>query len=59
MAAKKTAKPKAHPGFAAVQSKVEGEGYTKKEAGAIVASAARKASPAAKKANPSLKRVKS
>jgi hypothetical protein len=47
-----------HPGFKAVQSKIEGEGYSKKSAGAILASASRKASPAAKKANPSLKKVK-
>ena len=47
-----------HPGFKAVQSKVEGEGYSPAVAGAIVANAARKASPAAKKANPNLKKVK-
>ncbi len=49
---------KKHPGFKAVQSKIAGEGYSKKAAGAILASATRKASPAAKKANPALKRVK-
>lgn len=49
---------KKHPGFKAVQNKIEKEGYSKKEAGAITASAARKASPAAKKANPHLKKVK-
>lgn len=38
--------------FKAVQSKVEGEGYSKASAGAIVASAA------AKKKNPRLLRVK-
>jgi len=48
---------KAHPGFAAVQSKIEGEGYSKKSAGAILANASRKASPAAKKANPRLNRI--
>jgi hypothetical protein len=48
---------KAHPGFAAVQKKIEGEGYSKKSAGAILANASRKASPAAKKANPNLKKV--
>lgn len=48
---------KKHPGFAAVQKKIEGEGYSKKEAGAILANASRKASPAAKKANPALKKV--
>jgi hypothetical protein len=56
---------KAHPGFAAVQSKVAsrknprtGKPYGKKVAGAIIASAARKASPMAKKMNPNLKKVK-
>ena len=49
---------KAHPGFASVQKKVEGEGYTKEQAGAIVASAARKASSSAKKKNPRLNKVK-
>lgn len=47
-----------HPGFAAVQSKIEGEGYSKESAGAILAAKTRGASPAAKKANPNLKRVK-
>lgn len=47
-----------HPGFKAVQSKVQSEGYSKEAAGAIVASAARKASSAAKKKNPNLKKVK-
>jgi hypothetical protein len=47
-----------HPGFKAVQEKIEGEGYSKDSAGAILASRTRKASPAAKKANPRLKRVK-
>jgi len=47
-----------HPGFAAVESKVEKEGYSKEQAGAIVASTARHASAAAKKANPNLKKVK-
>ncbi len=49
---------KKHPGFKAVQGKIEKEGYSKKEAGAILAKASREASPAAKKANPHLKRVK-
>jgi len=48
---------KAHPGFAAVQKRIEGEGYSKKSAGAILANASRKASTAAKKANPKLKKV--
>jgi hypothetical protein len=47
-----------HPGFKAVQAKVQSEGYSKEQAGAIVANAARKASPAAKRANPNLKNVK-
>lgn len=47
-----------HPGFKAVQKKIEGEGYSKEQAGAILASKTRSASPAAKKANPNLKRVK-
>ena len=47
----------AHPGFKAVQSKIQREGYSKKAAGAILANASRKASPAAKKANPRLNKV--
>ena len=47
-----------HPGFAKVQGKIEKEGYSKKAAGAILASATRKASAKAKKSNPKLKRVK-
>lgn len=47
----------AHPGFAAVQKKIEGEGYSKGAAGAILAHASRNASPSAKKANPRLNRV--
>ena len=55
---------KAHPGFKAVQNKIAKKvkprkGETKKEAaGAILAAAARKASPSAKKKNPRLKKVK-
>lgn len=49
---------KAHPGFAAVQDKIEREGYSKKTAGAILAARSRGASKAAKKANPRLNRVK-
>jgi uncharacterized protein YoaH (UPF0181 family) len=55
MAKAKTTKK--HPGFKAVEKKVMKEGYSKKEAGAVVASAARKASAKAKKANPRLKKV--
>jgi hypothetical protein len=49
---------KTHPGFKAVQAKIEGEGYSKRAAGAILASKTRHASAAAKKKNPHLKRVK-
>lgn len=49
---------KQHPGFAAVQKKIaKKEGISSDRAGAILASAARKASPKAVKANPRLKRV--
>ena len=48
-----------HPGFKAVQAKIEKkEGVSGKAAGAILASATRGASKAAKKANPRLKNVK-
>lgn len=47
-----------HPGFASVQRKIEGEGYSKKIAGAILAHRTRAASASAKKANSRLKRVK-
>jgi hypothetical protein len=49
---------KAHPGFKAVQGKIESEGYSKKIAGAILAARSRNASKSAKKANPRLDRVK-
>ena len=50
---------KAHPGFKRVQASIaKKEGVSKASAGAILASATRKASPAAKKANPALKKVK-
>lgn len=52
---KKSAK---HPGFQSVQKKIMKEGYSKKQAGAILASKTRSASKKAKKANPRLKRVK-
>jgi hypothetical protein len=46
-------------GFKKAQSSIEKkEGYSKKEAGAILAGATRKVSPAAKAANPNLKKVK-
>lgn len=48
-----------HPGFDAVQSRIAARaGVPMKNAGAILASATRKASPAAKKKNPALKKVK-
>lgn len=47
-----------HPGFKAVQKKIQGEGYSKRAAGAILANKTRHASAAAKRANPRLKRVK-
>lgn len=50
-------KNKKHPGFKAVQKKIESEGYSKESAGAILANASRKASPSAKKQNPRLKKV--
>jgi hypothetical protein len=49
---------KAHPGFAAVKKHIEGEGFSKKVAGAILASRTRHASKSAKKKNPRLNRVK-
>lgn len=50
---------KAHPGFAAVQSKIASkEGVSKKAAGAILAARSRGASASAKKKNPRLMRVK-
>ena len=53
MAAKK------HPGFKAAQASIaRKEGVSKKAAGAILASATRKASPTAKRRNPNLKKVK-
>jgi hypothetical protein len=48
---------KKHPGFKAVEKKVAKEPGIKNP-GAVVAAAARNASPAAKRANPNLKRVK-
>lgn len=47
-----------HQGFKAVQKKIEGEGYTKEQAGAILASKTRNASPQAKAKNSMLKKVK-
>lgn len=48
----------AHPGFQAVQEKIaQQQGIPMKNAGAILASSSRHASPAAKKANPRLNNV--
>lgn len=45
--------------FGKVQAKIaKKDGVSKKAAGAILASASRKASPAAKRKNPKLKKVK-
>lgn len=49
---------KRHPGFKAVQGKIEKEGYSSKVAGAILASRTRHASAAAHKSNPKLNKVK-
>jgi len=50
---------KKHPGFKAVQASIaKKEGVSKESAGAILASAARKASPKAHKENPKLNKVK-
>ncbi len=47
-----------HPGFKAVAKKIQGEGYSKAAAGAILANATRNAGSKAKKANPKLNKVK-
>lgn len=48
-----------HPGFKAVKNSIaKREGVSSKAAGAILASATRKASPAAKSKNKNLKKVK-
>ena len=57
MAKKK--KSKKGMGFKAAQSQIaKRQGISKDRAGAILASATRKASPAAKRRNPNLKKVK-
>lgn len=49
---------KKHPGFKAVQNSIsKKDGVSKKAAGAILASAGRKASSSAKKANPRLMKI--
>lgn len=47
-----------HPGFKKVAAKIQAEGYTKDQAGAILASKTRKTSKKAKAKNPKLKKVK-
>ena len=48
-----------HPGFKAVQGQIARRmGVSKERAGAILASASRRASPSAKRKNPNLKKVK-
>jgi hypothetical protein len=47
-----------HPGFKAVQNKIEKSGYSKESAGAILANATRNASKSAKAKNPKLAKVK-
>ena len=49
---------KKHPGFQAVEEKIEGEGYSKDAAGAILAKKSREASEEAREKNPRLNRVK-
>ncbi len=51
-------KSKKGMGFKAAQKQIQGEGYGAQQAGAILASATRKASPKAKRANKNLKKVK-
>ena len=52
-------KSKSHPGFKAVQGRIAAsQGVSEEEAGAILASATRRASEGAQKANPRLKKVK-
>jgi hypothetical protein len=47
-----------HPGFKSIQKKIQGSGYSKESAGAILASATRGASNKAKAKNPKLAKVK-
>lgn len=49
---------KKHPGFSAVEGKIEREGYSKRAAGAILAKKTREASDSAKRKNPKLKKVR-
>jgi hypothetical protein len=53
------AKSKAHPGFASVAKSIaKKQGISQKSAGAILASAGRKASKSAKRKNPRLNKIK-
>lgn len=49
---------KKHPGFKAVQSSIQKQGYSKQAAGAILANSTRNASASAKRKNPNLNKVK-
>lgn len=51
------AKARKGMGFESAQKQIAEKGYGMERAGAILASAARKASPAAKRANPNLMKV--
>ena len=57
-AKKARSKPKKGMGFKAAQENIMKSGKSKDAAGAILAAAARNASPAAKRKNPNLKKVK-
>jgi hypothetical protein len=55
----KSNKTAAHPGFKAVQQKIaKKQGVSMDRAGAILASASRKAGPAARQKNPRLNKVR-
>ena len=54
----KEGEKKKHVGFKGAENEVEREGYSKKIAGAIIASRSRHASEGEKKKNPRLNRVK-
>lgn len=55
---KKETTKKEHPWFKAVQKDIEKQGYTKEQAGAILAKKTREANPKAKAKNPALNKVK-
>ena len=50
--------PQSHPGFSVIQNEIESQGFSKKSAGAILASRTRNASSEAKKRNPNFKKVR-